>query len=96
MNIKPLQNRLIVKQHEANNVTESGIIIPEGGQDKPLEGTVISVGEGLTLPNGVVTEMDVKEGDHVLFEKYKGTSTNIEGEDYLILRESDIIGVVEE
>jgi len=96
MNIRPLQNRMIVKQHQADSVSKGGIIIPEQGQDVPLEGTVVAVGEGLTLETGVTVPMDVKEGDHVLFEKYKGTNIAIEGEDYLILRESDIIGVAED
>lgn len=96
MNVKPLQNRAIVKQIQLESVTKSGIIIPEQGQERPLEGTIVAIGEGLTYENGVTVPMDVKVGDHILYEKYKGTNIEIEGEKYLILRESDILGVVED
>ncbi|RZA20343.1 MAG: co-chaperone GroES [Proteobacteria bacterium] len=94
MKIRPLQDRILVKRVEAEQKTASGIIIPDAAKEKPVEGRVVAVGNGRTLDNGTVQKPDVKSGDTVLFGKYSGTEVKVEGEEFLILREDDILGVL--
>ncbi|NMC69742.1 MAG: co-chaperone GroES [Myxococcales bacterium] len=95
MKIRPLHDRVIVKRLEEEEKTKGGIIIPDTAKEKPLEGRVVAAGKGKILENGEVRPLDVKEGDRVLFGKYSGTEVKIEGEEHLILREEDILGVIE-
>ena len=95
MKIRPLQDRLIVKRVAEENKTKGGIIIPDTAKEKPLEGEVIAVGNGKVLEDGKVRPLDVKAGDKILFSKYAGTEIKIEGEDHLMLREEDVLGVIE-
>ncbi|GAB4336028.1 MAG: co-chaperone GroES [Desulfobulbaceae bacterium] len=95
MNIRPLNDRILVKRLEGEEKTAAGIIIPDTAKEKPAEGEVIAVGPGKLNDKGERIAMDVKPGDRVLFSKYGGTDVKIEGEDYLIMREDDILGVVE-
>jgi chaperonin GroES len=95
MKIRPLQDRIIVKRIAEEEKTKGGIIIPDTAKEKPLEGQVIAVGNGKVLEDGKVRALDVKAGDRVLFNKYAGTEVKIEGEEHLILREDDILGVIE-
>ncbi|KAF0138909.1 MAG: Chaperonin GroES [Stygiobacter sp.] len=92
--IQPLQDRVIVKPKEAEETTKGGIILPDTAKEKPIEGTIVAVGEGKVADNGTVTKLTVKAGDVVLYGKYSGTEIKVEGEDYLIMRESDIYGIV--
>ncbi|MGE4318259.1 MAG: co-chaperone GroES [Deferribacterales bacterium] len=92
--IKPLQDRLIVKRFESEEKTASGIIIPDSAKEKPMEGEVIAVGPGRTYDNGNKMTMTVKVGDKVLFAKYAGTEIKFDGEELLIMREDDILGIV--
>ncbi len=94
MKIRPLQDRILVKRVEAEQKTASGIIIPDAAQEKPVEGRVVAIGNGKVLDNGTVQKPDVKTGDTVLFGKYSGTEVKVDGEEYLILREDDILGVI--
>ncbi len=91
--IKPLADRVIVKPDVAEEKTSSGIIIPDTAKEKPQRGTIIAVGEG-RYENGTKIEMSVKSGDKVLYGKYAGTEITLEGEDLMIMRESDILGIV--
>ena len=95
MKIRPLHDRVIVKRLEEEEKTKGGIIIPDTAKEKPLEGKVIAAGKGKILENGEVRPLDVKAGDRVLFGKYAGTEIKIEGEEHLILREEDILGIIE-
>ena len=95
MKIRPLQDRVIVKRQEEEQKTKGGIIIPETAKEKPIEGKVIAVGNGKVLEDGKVRPLDVKAGDRILFSKYAGTEIKIEGEEHLIMREEDILGVIE-
>jgi chaperonin GroES len=95
MKIRPLHDRVIVRRLEEEEKTKGGIIIPDTAKEKPLEGKVIAVGKGKILENGEVRALDVKEGDRILFGKYAGTEVKIEGDEHLILREEDILGVIE-
>jgi chaperonin GroES len=95
MGIRPLQDRVIIKRVKEEGKTKGGIIIPDTAKEKPVEGKVIAVGNGKVLENGTVRKLDVKAGDTILFGKYTGTEVKIDGEDHLILREEDILGVVE-
>ena len=95
MKIRPLHDRVIVKRVKEEEKTKGGIIIPDTAKEKPIEGTVIAVGNGKLLEDGSLRKLDLKEGDRVLFGKYSGTEVKIEGEEHLILREEDILGVVE-
>jgi chaperonin GroES len=95
MKIRPLQDRLIVKRVAEENKTKGGIIIPDTAKEKPLEGEVIAVGNGKVLEDGKVRPLDIRAGDRILFSKYAGTEVKIEGEDHLILREEDVLGVIE-
>ncbi|HKP86392.1 MAG TPA: co-chaperone GroES [Blastocatellia bacterium] len=93
--IRPLQDRVIVKRIEEGEQIRGGIIIPDTAKEKPQEGEVIAVGEGKKLDSGDRVPLDVKEGDRVLFGKYSGTEIKLDGEEYLIMREDDILGVIE-
>ena len=93
--IRPLQDRVLVKRIEADEMTAGGIILPDTAKEKPQEGEVVYVGPGKRLDNGSVQEMSVKKGDKILFSKYGGTDVTIDGNDYLIMREDDILGVVD-
>ena len=95
MKIRPLQDRIIVKRMEEEEMTKGGIIIPDSAKEKPMEGKVIAVGKGKILDNGQKTTPDVKAGDKVLFSKYAGTEVKIDGEEHLIMREDDILGIIE-
>jgi chaperonin GroES len=96
MKIRPLQDRIIVKRVAEEEKTKGGIIIPDTAKEKPLEGKVIAVGNGRVLEDGKIRPLDVKTGDRVLFGKYAGTEVKIDGEDHLILKEDDVVGIVEE
>ncbi len=95
MKIRPLQDRLIVKRIDEEETTKGGIIIPDTAKEKPQEGKVIAVGKGKINDDGKVQPLDVKKGDRVLFSKYSGTEINIEGEEHLIIREDDVLGICE-
>ena len=95
MGIRPLQDRVIVKRLEEVEKTKGGIIIPDTAKEKPIEGKVIAVGNGKVQEDGKVRPLDVKAGDTVLFSKYAGTEIKIDGVEHLIMREEDILGVVE-
>jgi chaperonin GroES len=95
MKIRPLQDRVIVQRIEEEEKTKGGIIIPDTAKEKPQEGKVIAVGPGKILENGTKTTLDVKVGDKILFGKYSGTEIKIEGEEFLMMREDDILGVIE-
>ncbi|NJD23245.1 MAG: co-chaperone GroES [Melioribacter sp.] len=92
--IKPLGDRVIVKAKEAEETTKGGIILPDTAKEKPIEGTVVAVGAGKVTEEGKLVAMNVKVGDVVLYGKYSGTEVKIDGEEYLIMRESDIYGIV--
>ncbi|NIS63429.1 MAG: co-chaperone GroES [Proteobacteria bacterium] len=93
--IRPLQDRVIVRRLEEEEKTEGGIIIPDTAKEKPMEGKVVAVGKGKVLEDGKVVPLDVKAGDRVLFSKYAGTEVKLDGEEHLIMREDDILGIVE-
>ncbi len=95
MKIRPLQDRVIVKRIDEEEKTKGGIIIPDTAKEKPMEGKIIAVGKGKVLEDGKIHPLDVKAGDRVLFGKYSGTEVKIEGEEHLIMREDDILGVIE-
>lgn len=95
MKIRPLNDRILVKRLEEEEKTAGGIIIPDSAKEKPAEGEIIAIGPGKMNKQGDRIAIDVKPGDRVLFSKYGGTDVKIEGEDYLIMREDDILGVVE-
>jgi chaperonin GroES len=94
MAFRPLHDRVLVRRVEAEAKTAGGIIIPDSAQEKPQEGEVVSVGSGSKAEDGTVTPLDVKSGDRILFGKWSGTEVKIDGEDLLIMKESDILGVV--
>ena len=93
-NLKPLGDRVVVKALEREEVTKSGIYLPDTAKEKPQEGRVEAVGPGRILDNGERSKMELKEGDRVLFAKYAGTEFKLDGEDLLILRESDVLAVI--
>ena len=93
--IRPLGDRVVVKPQPKEEKTRSGIVIPDTAKEKPQEGTVTAVGSGRLLDNGERSTMEVKEGDHVLFAKYGGTDIILDDEDYLVLRETDILAVLD-
>ena len=95
MKIRPLQDRVIVRRVKEEEKTKGGLYIPDTAKEKPVEGTVLAVGNGKILEDGTVRKLDVKAGDRVLFGKYSGTEVKVEGEEHLILREDDILGVIE-
>lgn len=94
MAFRPLHDRVLVRRIEADTKTAGGIIIPDSAQEKPSEGEIVSVGSGAKAEDGKVTPLDVKAGDRVLFGKWSGTEVKLDGEDLLIMKESDIMGIV--
>ena len=95
MKIRPLQDRVIVKRIEEEEKSKGGIIIPDTAKEKPQEGKVIAVGKGKVNDDGKITPLDIKVNDRILFGKYSGTEINIDGAEHLIMREEDILGVIE-
>src|SRR5581483_56813 len=95
MKVRPLGDRVLVKRIQEEERTKGGIIIPDTAKEKPQEGKVVAVGSGKTLDDGRIQPLEVKEGDKVLFGKYSGNDIKLDGEEHLILRESDILGVIE-
>ena len=95
MKIRPLQDRVIVKRLEEEEKTKGGIIIPDTAKEKPQEGKVIAVGKGKMTEEGKLIALDVKVGDRILFGKYSGSEIKIDGEEHLIMREEDILGIIE-
>jgi chaperonin GroES len=95
MKIRPLQDRILVRRVDEEEKTKGGIIIPDTAKEKPQEGKVVAVGKGKVMEDGKVQKLDVKKGDRVLFGKYAGTEVALEGEEHLIIREDDVLGIVE-
>jgi chaperonin GroES len=95
MALRPLHDRVIIKRLEEEKVSAGGIVIPDSAAEKPIRGEVIAAGNGKILEDGKVRPLDIKAGDTILFSKYAGTEVKIEGEDHLILREEDVLGVIE-
>ena len=94
MALKPLADRIVVKQLDAQEKTKSGLILPDSAKEKPQAATVIAVGTGRLLDDGAIKALEVKNGDRILYGKYSGTEVSIGGEDYLILREEDVLAIV--
>ncbi len=95
MNLRPMQDRIIVKRLEEEQKTAGGLFIPDTAKEKPQRGEVVAVGKGKKTEDGKVVPLDVKAGDKVLFGKYAGTEIKLDGQEYLIMREDDILGVIE-
>ena len=95
MKIRPLQDRILVQRIEEEETTKGGIIIPDSAKEKPQEGKVVAVGNGKILEDGSTQPLDVKKGDRLLFGKYAGTEVNLEDGEHLIIREDDVLGVIE-
>ena len=95
MKFRPLQDRILVKRVDSEEKTAGGIIIPNSAQEKPQEGLVVALGNGKRLDDGTLIEVDLKKGDRILFGKYSGSEVTIDGEEHLILREEEILGVME-
>jgi chaperonin GroES len=95
MKIRPLQDRVLVRRVKEEEKTKGGLFIPDTAKEKPVEAIVLAVGNGKVLENGTVRKLDVKEGDRILFGKYTGSDVKIDGEETLILREDDILGVIQ-
>jgi chaperonin GroES len=94
INLKPLADRVIIKPSEAEEKTKGGIILPDTAKEKPIEGTVVAIGPGKVSEEGKQVKLEVKVGDKVLYGKYSGTEVTVEGEEYLIMRESDIFAII--
>ena len=94
MAIRPLHDRVLVRRLEGDKKTQGGIVIPDSAAEKPMEGEVVSVGNGILLDNGELRTLDVKAGDKVLFGKYSGTEVKVDGEELIVMREGDIMGVI--
>ena len=92
--LRPLGDRIVIELIEAEEKTASGIVLPDSAKEKPQEGNVVATGTGRVLENGTRVELDVKEGDRIIFSKYSGTEVKYENNDYLILRESDVLAVI--
>ena len=95
MNLKPLHDRVLVERVSSEDKTKGGIIIPDTAQEKPMEGKVLAAGNGARNENGQVVALDVKKGDRILFGKWSGTEVKVDGKDLLIMKESDIMGIIE-
>lgn len=95
MKVRPLQDRVLVRRVKEEEKTKGGIIIPDSAKEKPIEGLVVAVGNGKVQDDGSLRALDVKAGDRILFGKYSGTEVKVDGEDHLILREDDILGVLD-
>jgi chaperonin GroES len=94
MHVRPLQDRVLVKRIQAETKTAGGIIIPDNNKEKPSEGEVVSVGTGYRMKDGTLRSLEVKSGDKVLFGKYSGTEVKVDGQEFLIMKEDDILGVL--
>jgi chaperonin GroES len=94
MNFRPLHDRVLVKRVEAEEKTSGGIIIPDSAKEKPQEGEVVAAGSGARSEDGKITPLDVKAGDRILFGKWSGTEVKVDGQDLLIMKESDILGII--
>ena len=95
MALKPLADRIVIKRLDAPEKTKSGLVLPDSAQEKPQEGKVIAIGSGRQLEDGSTKSLEIKSGDRVLYGKYAGTEVSLEGEEYLILREEDVLAVVQ-
>ena len=95
LKIRPLHDRVIIQRLEAETKSAGGIVIPDSAAEKPIRGKVIAVGKGKILENGDIRPLDVKVGDHILFGKYSGTEVKVDGEEYLVMREEDVMAVLE-
>jgi chaperonin GroES len=95
MKIRPLHDRILVKRIEGEEKTVGGIIIPDNAKEKPMEGKVVAVGNGKHLEDGTVRKLEVKAGDRILFSKYSGSEVKMDGAEHLILREDDILGIID-
>jgi chaperonin GroES len=95
LKIRPLHDRVIIQRLEAETKSAGGIVIPDTAAEKPIRGKVIAVGKGKILENGDIRPLDVKVGDHILFGKYSGTEVKVDGEEYLVMREEDVMAVIE-
>ena len=95
MNIRPLQDRVIIKRMEEEKTSPGGIVIPDSATEKPIKGEVVAVGNGLVLDNGEIRPQDLKVGDKVLFGKYSGTEVKLDGEELLVMKEDDVMAVLE-
>jgi chaperonin GroES len=95
MNIRPLHDRIVVRRVEEKETMQGGLYIPDSAKEKPQEGEVVAVGKGKRLENGTVTPLDVKAGDRILFGKYSGSEIKVDGEELLIMREDEVLGVLE-
>ena len=95
MKIRPLQDRILVKRVDEESTTKGGIIIPDTAKEKPSEGKVVAVGKGKVSDDGKVHPLDVKKGDRILFSKYSGTEVQVDGDEHIIIREDDVLGIVE-
>ena len=95
MNIRPLHDRVIIRRMEEERTSPGGIVIPDSATEKPIKGQVVAVGKGKLLDNGEIRSLDLKEGDQVLFGKYSGTEVKVEGEDLVVMREDDVMAVIE-
>jgi chaperonin GroES len=95
LKIRPLHDRVIIQRLDAETKSAGGIVIPDSAAEKPIRGKVIAVGKGKILENGDVRPLDVKVGDHILFGKYSGTEVKVDGEEYLVMREEDVMAVIE-
>lgn len=95
MNIRPLYDRIVVKRIDEKETTRNGIVIPDSAQEKPQEGEVIAVGQGKRSEDGKLVALDLKAGDRILFGKYSGSDTKLNGTEYLIMREDDVLGILE-
>ncbi|MGA7981972.1 MAG: co-chaperone GroES [Chromatiaceae bacterium] len=95
MNIRPLHDRVVVRRLEEERTSPGGIVIPDSAAEKPIQGEVLAIGRGKLLDNGEVRPLDVKVGDRVLFGKYSGTEVKLAGDEFLVMREEDIMGIVE-
>jgi len=95
LKIRPLHDRVIIKRLEEERTSPGGIVIPDTAAEKPIRGKVVAVGKGKILENGTVRPLDIKVGDHILFGKYSGTEVKVEGQEYLVMREEDVMAVIE-
>jgi chaperonin GroES len=95
MNIRPLYDRIVVKRIEEQETTRHGIVIPDSAKEKPQEGEVMAIGKGKRLDDGNLVVLDVKAGDHILFGKYTGNEIQLDGSEYIIMREDDVLGILD-
>jgi len=96
MNFRPLHDRVLVKRVDAEEKTVGGIIIPDTAKEKPMEGEVVAVGSGARNEAGTIVPLDVKKGDRILFGKWSGTEIRVDGQDYLVMKESDVMGIIQQ